>query len=505
MPHAQGRVLARNTLLNLFGQGLPLLVAVLTIPAVVRGLGPARFGVLSLAWVLFGYFSIFDLGLGRATTKLVSEALAERDVARVPRIAGTTFICQLALGLAAGLVLVAATPFLVGRVFKTPPDLLREAQDSFYVLALCLPFVLIAGSFRGLLEAAQRFDLINVVRAPFIASTFLIPLVGVMLQWHLPGILLGFAAAQALVAVSYGRLCLGTFPALQTVPRIDWQELRSLAQFGGWVTVSSIVSPLLVYMERFMIGMLVSMPAVAYYAAPHEVASRLLIIPASLTGTLFPAFSALQGERDLEQSSTIVARSIKYLLLVLGPIVITVVVFAHEILKTWLGAEFASRSTAVLQLVTIGVLINSVALVPFSLLQARGRPDLTAKFHLFELPIQIVVAWICIRVAGINGAALAWSVRVTIDTALLFIGVSWAHALSPGALRADRIPQTVIAIIIAGCLAGGLVRGLSLPWARGVGTLGLLGAFGAVAWRHILSAPERRQIGQWVRLQTPAR
>jgi len=64
-----GGLLARNTLLNLLGQAVPLLVGVLTIPFIVHGLGTERFGLLSLAWVILGYFTIFDLGLGRATTK----------------------------------------------------------------------------------------------------------------------------------------------------------------------------------------------------------------------------------------------------------------------------------------------------------------------------------------------------------------------------------------------------------------------------------------------------
>jgi O-antigen/teichoic acid export membrane protein len=66
-----GGLIARNTLLNLIGLAAPLLVAILTIPYVVHGLGTDRFGLLSLAWVVLGYFTIFDLGLGRATTKYV--------------------------------------------------------------------------------------------------------------------------------------------------------------------------------------------------------------------------------------------------------------------------------------------------------------------------------------------------------------------------------------------------------------------------------------------------
>lgn len=65
------RTLARNAVLNLFGMTLPLLVAIVAIPFVARGLGAERFGLLALAWVVLGYFPLFDLGLGRATAKYI--------------------------------------------------------------------------------------------------------------------------------------------------------------------------------------------------------------------------------------------------------------------------------------------------------------------------------------------------------------------------------------------------------------------------------------------------
>jgi len=71
----RSQTLARNTLINFIGQVLPLLAGLVALPLIIHGLGTDRFGILSLAWVILGYFSVFDLGLGRATTKYVAEAL----------------------------------------------------------------------------------------------------------------------------------------------------------------------------------------------------------------------------------------------------------------------------------------------------------------------------------------------------------------------------------------------------------------------------------------------
>jgi len=79
----EGR-LAQSSLWNLLGQGVPIAAALVAIPLLVKGLGTERFGILTLAWVVIGYFSLFDLGMGRALTKVVAEELAAGRVAGLP-------------------------------------------------------------------------------------------------------------------------------------------------------------------------------------------------------------------------------------------------------------------------------------------------------------------------------------------------------------------------------------------------------------------------------------
>jgi len=74
--------------------------------------------------------------------------------------------------------------------------------------------------------------------------------------------------------------------------------------------------------------------------------------------------------------------------------------------------------------------------VPFAALQAQGRPDLVAKFHLLELLPFIALLWWSLHRFGLLGAAGAWSLRVTADAVLLFrfspLGISSLRVLWPG-------------------------------------------------------------------------
>ncbi|MFN3135280.1 MAG: oligosaccharide flippase family protein [Candidatus Kryptonium sp.] len=84
-------------------------------------------------------------------------------------------------------------------------------------------------------------------------------------------------------------------PALKN--KLYLKLLSRIFSFGGWITVVNIGNPILTYIDRFLICVILSIGVLAYYTAPFEAVQRLWIIPANLVITLFPAFSLL-GERE---------------------------------------------------------------------------------------------------------------------------------------------------------------------------------------------------------------
>jgi len=498
----KGDLLARNTLLNLIGHGLPLIVAVVTIPFVIRGLGIERFGLLSLAWVVLGYFAIFDLGLGRATTKFVAEALGKGEEDQIPRLVWTAVTIQAFFGLLGAVVLASITPLLVERILNIPPELIKEAKDTFYLLAFSIPVVLVSSSFSGILEAAQRFDLVNAIRIPSSTLTFLLPLVGLILGFNLPGIVVLILLARVGSLAAFVVLNIRITPQLKRYSG-SFTLLPRLFSFGGWVTVSSIVVPILGYLDRFLIASLLSMAAVAYYSVPYEMVTRLWIFAASLVATLFPAFSALEGIKDRQRLGFLFARAVKYILMVLGPVVLIIGLFAQDILRVWLGADFAVKSAVVLQIFALGVLINSLAWIPCALLQGTGRPDLPAKFHLLQLPLYVGIAWFSVNQWGIAGAAGAWTFRVALDAILLFRATFKVYQLAPRLLVANGTILTGFTLaVLAGTIYGLkiLVGDFSLV-TQALLVSGLFCLFAWFSWRNILDTSDKEMVFKVVKLR----
>jgi len=500
-----GRTLARNTLLNLAGQVIPMLAGFATLPYVVRHLGEDRFGLLSLVWIIIGYFALFDFGIGPATTKFVAELLGSGEVERLPGVVWTALATQTSFGVVAGAVLAAISPELIDRLLNVPPAMRSEAHFIFFVLALCLPIGFATGTFQGVLGASQRFDLVNGVGIPTLVLYYTLPAIGLRLGYGLRGIVVLLVLGRVAALVGYAILSFRLHPTLWAPPVIHRSLVRPLLGFGGWVAVAGAVSPVLVYCDRFFMGALLSVAAVGIYTPPYMLATKLSIFPNSLAGVLFPAFSTYAGRGDHGWIRNTLARSLSYLLVIMGPVTLILVFFARPILTLWLGAGFSPQGIRVLQILAVGAAINSIAIVPYNLLQGMGRPDLNAKFHLIEIPIHLGLLWFLIRQFGLPGAAWAWSARVVIDFLLLMVA-SLVVTGSSVRLVARRALTGTLGMLAA------LTVALGLCW-MGTHSLGLRilfaallnAAFLAGIWYCILDIEERQHITNLLRPSRDAR
>lgn len=443
-------VLVRNVILNFESLVAPMGVAIISLPIIVDRLGTEKFGVLSLAWMVIGYFTLFDLGLGRALTKLVSEKLGHSSHEDLPDLVWTGSLLMLSMGILGAVALVLLTPYLVNHVFKVPEDIRQETIRTFYLLAFATPVVISTTGFRGVLEAHQRFDLSSAVRISLGVFMFLGPLLVLPFSRDLFWITFVLVMGRIAGWGAYLCFCFRVLPGLKTNISPKPSLVRPLVNFGGWMTVSNIVSPLMSYLDRFLIGALISMTAVAYYSTPWEVVTKFLVIPGAVVGVLFPAFSH-SYPREPQRAGMLYMRGMKYVFFIMFPIVFLVVSFAKEGLHIWMGAEFAENGYRVMQLLAVGILMNGVASIPFALIQGVGRPDVTAIIHLAEVVLYIPGTWWLVREYGLTGAACAWLFRVGIDAILLLVIAG--RFLGPASVRQER-PIAIGAVIAGAAFLG---------------------------------------------------
>lgn len=428
---------------NVSGPAVPLAIALIAVPKLLNGYGDARFGFLSIVWALIGYFSIFDFGLGRALTKLASDRLGSARQGEIPALSATALTAMLMLGIAAAATVLAIAPTLVG-LLELPDALIEETTSSLRILALSLPFVIVSAGAVGLLEAHGSFKASNLIRIGMGVLNFGGPLLVLCWSQSLVPATVSLAVTRVLACSAYlivanreGYIVLSNF-------RIISSYVRELLAFGSWITVSNLVSPLMAQLDKFIVGSVVAVALLPLYSVPSDLVSRLGFAPMAIVGVFFPAFAAAKAASNSTETKRLYGGALDVVLGTMLPCCLILTMFSSEGLAFWLDETFAEKAAPLVVWLTVGLLANSAARVPSALLQATGRPDVTAKIHLIELPVYAVGLWALLAHYGVAGAAIAWAVRMALD--LIFLKIATARLLPD----LSRITWNKLTLIVIG-------------------------------------------------------
>lgn len=478
---------------NGLGRGLPLLLALVLTPILIHQLGLDRWGLFTLALAMVGVFGVFDFGVGQALTRALSERIGTGQNADATDLVEAAIGALLGISILVAIALWIFVPVLVDRILQVPPGLRGQAIGAMRVLAAAAPLVVLNAALWGVLAAYQKFRAANLVTIPVNLFYYLGPVL-VLLVWDsLIGVMLALVACRLTNTLSYLWLVRPLLPGLG----LRWPRLAlvvPLLRLGGWMTFSGLLTQALLYADRFLIGAILTLSAVAFYATPLDLVMRVWILPVAVAQTLLPAFASAFVTAPGPTAALLRRGGLLVMLLVL-PACLLLVGGARDILWLWLGQGFAEGSGRVLQWLGCGIFFSCVAFAPNSLIDAIGRPDATAKFALLQALVFIPLAVLLIRLIGIEGAAITWTLRAAVDCA----GKLWlvARLYPPGAEAARRL---ALPLFVGGT---GLLLLLPMPGLTSlaaVGTLALL-AFLLAAFRT-LDPEERGQLGSLIRHPT---
>lgn len=395
---------------------LPIGFSILIVPTFLRLIGDAKYGAISILWVLLGYFGLFDFGVGRATAFYTAKKSVD-DKRTTTTIFYSAVVVNTILGLTGALILIITGDFLIKSVIKMPAMMRIEALASLPFLATILPIMTIQSILNGILEGKEKFFTLNTIN-----------LIGNIFAQTLPLFIVIFFSSDLkwlIFSVMCGRFVTLIFMLFVTRKYINFKDIRkpdftwmkNLIRYGKWITLTGIVSPLMATMDRVLIGAQLGLVYVTYYTIPANLISQGSLIPSSLSKSLFPRFSQITEE----QGKLLLLRAHRIITVILTPLIIIGFFFIDKVFELWLGKEIALNASPIGLILLLGFWINSQGFIPYSFLQGRGHPDITAKIHLVELIPYILLLIFGLKFAGITGAAWVWTLRVAVDAVVLFI------------------------------------------------------------------------------------
>ncbi|AZV39865.1 flippase [Komagataeibacter xylinus] len=405
-----------NFLFNVFGSIFPIIVSLGTVPFYLHLIGTDRYGIVAISWILLGYLGFLDFGLSRASANALAQLGQATSRQRSP-VLMTAFYSNLGLGALGGLILYPIGDMVLLHFVRIPPDLMAETRHAYPWMAVMLPLGMINGVATGAMESRERFLLSNMLNSSTTMAGQIIPLIcihiwGPQLTVVLPSIVL---SRLGMIMLSYCVVMALEWPIRPLDFDVTW--LKRLLGYGSWVSISSLINPLLDTSNQLIIGATLGVTSVGQYTVPMNLAMRSQVVATALARTLFPRLSrAERGEAvDLTRRAT---SSLTY---GFGLICAPGIVFSGAFLHMWVGGNFADVSRPVAEILMFGAWTNGIAFLPYGLLQGQGRPHITAKVSMVEILPFFCVLWLFIKWWGLPGAAAAWTLRVTINLIALYL------------------------------------------------------------------------------------
>ncbi|HUJ78824.1 MAG TPA: flippase [Nitrospiria bacterium] len=495
MPRPKDAIV-KNVFWNFFGQGWLLVVAFFVTPYIVHRLGVGVYGILAFVGVVTGYFSFMEFGFGAALVKHIAQYQSQHEKEAIRRVFWSCVLVYVCLGSVGVTIMVVSAPLLIDRLFHISQDMKALAFFVLYVGAFGFMLSMFSGVLGGALKAVNRFDLLN--RIEVLLGTGQSGMTVMLLYngYSVKGVILVDLCIRIVRVATYGIFTQRTFPFLGR-PCWDTKSFLTLLKYGGSVTISSIAGPVLVNTEKVFLGAVFPITALTYYTVPYSFLLKLLIIPSAISSVLFPAFSHYQSVRDEQTILELYNRGTLYTILLLSFPVMFLAIFSQPFLTVWMGRDFALHSSAVLSILAVASLINAMAYPAAVALQGLGRPSIPAAFHLLEVIIHVPVSYFLIISHGLVGAALAWLLRVVIDTALLHAAVNRLFEINSLHWYWSLAYRGFVPVFVCGLLLCA-IRWSEVSLLQPVALGGLIAGgflYGYLIWNWSLDQVARQQIG----------
>ncbi len=435
---------ARHTAYNLAGYLSPLAVSLVTVPMYLRYVGLERYGLLAICWTLLGFMSFLSLGMGPAVTQRLA---ADRSSSARDRsqIFWSAALVNFAMACAGGLIIFLLGNLYFNTVQVTNPQLRMEVQQALPWLALAFVVSLASGVLNGTLQGRRWFGVLNGLGIATSIAAALLPLAAaIILGAHVRTLVVATLLVSVCSFALQFAACARAVP-LVGVPSLSRAIVRQLASYGGWMTITSLLVPVVMLSDRLAIGSRLGSAAVPIYVIPYNLASRVLALPASVSSATLPKLAAANPDDEHALKSS----GLRVLLAALTPLCVAGNMIMGLFLHVWIGDAIAGPATIVGCILVFGFWMHGVGHIPSTVLMGRGRPDLIAKLYLSYLVPYFAALFGLMHFFGITGAAVAWSVRSSMDMVLFpFTGITRRQVVETASCAVLVLASSVLGAMI---------------------------------------------------------
>ena len=312
------------------------LVALFMMPFLISHLGDRMYGLWLLLGSFFGFYGLFDFGLGSAVQRYLSRALGTNDYEEANSVFNSSLVVFSLIGvfsLVASFVAALAGYFFFHDPFEL--DLFRKIVIMTGIgLALGFPM----RSFYSVFSSHLRYDLTNYV--DLVRLVIRTTLIVFFLSRGYK--LLTFAAIMVITDVGGFVAC--AFISFRVAPYIRFRrkyiqraQVRKLFQYSIFSFISKVTGSIKFSIDNFVIAGFVGLSSVTLYSIASRLISYYIQFLNSSVGIVMPVFSRFEGQNNYDEirdKFIFVTKISNYLACLIGGLLI---IFGRPFIQRWVG------------------------------------------------------------------------------------------------------------------------------------------------------------------------
>ncbi|HJR58260.1 MAG TPA: oligosaccharide flippase family protein [Vicinamibacterales bacterium] len=397
------------------GVAVNVVIGFLLSPILIRKLGLEHFGIWVLLFSLVDYFRMLDFGFRAAAVNACARARVREDWGAVNRTAATAILYFLASGVAcAGLVILFRDP-LIGAL-NVSPALRPEARVVLVVIACAVALRLVLSPLTAVLEAFQRFDLVN--RA-YIASLVL------RSTASLTVLLLGFGLLEMAYVVLTAQvienvwsfICVRqVLPVFRMSPMlVERQTFAALFRFGRYSAVMAAANLISIQAPATILGLLRGPTEVGFFSLPF----RLLMYSAEglskVSDVTSSVTAGLDETRSTAQVWSLAILTNRHCLALFMPLAIFLAIWGTPLLRVWVSPEVGAESGRLIPILLIMFLFGVAGQYNAgAILIGQGKHAAYSYAVVLEVIASVICLFLFVPRYGV--VAAAWIVSLTFVT-----------------------------------------------------------------------------------------
>lgn len=405
--------LARNITANYLGQVYTSLIAILTVPLLVRYMGIEAYGLVGFYAMLQGWFVLLDMGLTPAISR---EAARHKgggiDALALRRLVRALEGLFLALGGLAMLAMLLSAEAIATNWLTIETLDATDVQHVVSLIAVIVVLRWVCGLYRGIITGFEQQVWLSAFTSGIATIRFVLVLPYLVFVGATPihffGYQLAIAVAEIFILVAKAYRLM---PDMLEPVRIRWQwnPLRKVMHFALSAAFTSAVWVLVTQADKLILSGMIPLSEYAIYTMGVLIAGGITILTAPVMAVIMPRMVKLDAEGDEVSLVNLYRECTQLVGLVIVPFVVILALFPVQVMTAWSGQmEIANRAAPILSLYAIGNGILAFAGLSYMLQVARGDLKLHVVGNVIFVLLFLPMLYFAVTRFGMVGAGYAW-------------------------------------------------------------------------------------------------